>query len=203
MPVSQEFLTSGSPGTLHTQIMEIKFTDQFINYYQKQFNFSQSHVRDSMLDKDEVQKIDLQGKEIFLFKKRIQTPDKLFYWLIEAHYNNNVYSVSAAYRIYAGLIPKIDESPPFEILKNFVDSFGLTLNIGDQARKFFIKEEVLIKNYVPNNEIIKILSDGCANYVNSFWLRIKDVSQHGTIVEIALAYCIDGNKYLGYLISQK
>ncbi len=50
--------------------MQIAFTDSFVNGHQKLFNFNQSHIRDSLINKDEVQKIGVDGKEILLFKKK-------------------------------------------------------------------------------------------------------------------------------------
>ncbi len=122
--------------------------------------------------------------------------------MTEAHRDGDKFLVFSAFRIYPSLIQRIDEVPPLEILKDFVENFGLPLNIGDQVKKFFVKEEIFMNNY-RGGEIVKILDTNCSDFLSNFLIRIKDANERGAIAEVALAYCINVKEYKSYLDVQK
>lgn len=70
-------------------------------------------------------------------QKKKEVPHKL---LVIANRNNDTLEVKIALRVIAGAVSTEKEERPLDVLKAFTDRYGLEVQVGDKAGKFFYYE---------------------------------------------------------------
>ena len=99
--------------------------------------------------------------------------------------------VNFAFRVTHDLLDNpAQKLTPLEILKEFVNRFGLTLRIGTFEGVLLLHEQVPIDPISQSAQLVDIDNPDNASYVTSFMLRKKD-----DIIDVVMAFAINTAAY--------
>lgn len=135
-----------------------------------------------------------KGK-ISIFLKEIHTakPGNDHWLLVQTHRQGLVQQAQSAWRIFPDVVDLADAEKPIDVLKAFVEVFGLELNLGGITGKFI--ESIPVKR----GEDVKFNFLYRGPFFNSVSHTDTD---NPNIVQVGAAYCIDVLKY-AVLLEQK
>jgi hypothetical protein len=185
----------GASGALWTRAYRIEFTTD-----SKAGRVRPVNIEDAVRNPDAFQHLppgpdtSSSNKFLSLFVKRASAREgEPSFTLVQAHRDQDVQRVEAAWRIYPSEVDIKEAREPLDILKAFVARYGLDLKIGGgEVRKFTLYERVPI---APgwNRGLIQVLGRPQSVW-NAFWARAQD-----TYLEVALAYAIALDDYYATL----
>ncbi|MEO9310272.1 MAG: hypothetical protein ABI337_08275 [Nitrososphaera sp.] len=91
---------------------------------------------------------------------------------------------------------------PLVILENLANRCGLTIQVGGTDKgKFITGESFPVGTNLNPQSLVKGWNPEDHAFIQNFMFRVRQVGD-STIVDIAMAYCIDVEKYLEWLHSQ-
>ncbi len=101
-----------------------------------------------------------------------------------------------AFRIYPDLCEEaISDMAPLDLLRRFVDRFGLIVRVGNRENKFHLQQVIPIENPQSGTQLLSVANpENHTHIVQSF---IK-ASRDGRSVEAAIAFCIDTTAYAAW-----
>jgi hypothetical protein len=172
--------------------------------YLKPFDIDKEEVENAVKNFTYHKTINFQGYTIVLIVKKYPK----YLMLIDGRWQSSDRSllVTSVFILGEELVIGIDVSNPLAVLERFCQEFGYTISVGDQQSRFIHYGQIdmvdsskantvdIIRNYV------KITDNGMnvEDYLGD--IRMRPVNLGGYyLIEIALAYCINNDKYSIYL----
>jgi len=133
------------------------------------FYISASHVRNAILEKDQVEVIALEGLRLLCFSKEIvASPSKRFFLLVCAQEKGKNLYVQQAFKINKRLCESEEELHPLKLLELLARTYGYDISVGDRTDKFILYEripvasnrqdEVLKVHHPPGDQVMYILN---------------------------------------------
>lgn len=101
-----------------------------------------------------------------------------------------------AFRIYPDLCEEsLSDLAPLDLLRRFVDRFGLVVRVGDRESKFHLQQVIPVENPQSDTQLL-----GAANPENHAFMMQSFVkpSLDGRSVDTAIAFCIDTTAYAAW-----
>jgi hypothetical protein len=123
-------------------------------------------------------------------------------WLLVQAFRRGAEQVAqSAWRVYSNDVDLSSARNPLDLLKAFVDAFGIEIVVGSQRPAKFVEAVSMIKS--PRDEqmnfaVTAVLPPNVANVFYS-WANRKTTNP--SIFNVGLAYCIDMGRYRTSLIS--
>jgi len=185
--------------------MRIIFTESFKNECQNKFQITENQAKQAIAnpDKQIVAKID--DLDIRFFVKRMLEPKDDYCLLICTRSESNDLLVNLAFRILPELVKEVKTLDPIILLQWLALKFGLPIQIGQQIKKFIFRESIPIKashEQTKLEKLAKVFNPANHSFIQSMFIKIK---QKGDIevANCAIAFCIDLNRYLSWLMDKK
>lgn len=175
----------------------------------RQMCISINKIRQTIQSPDDVTIVDLRKVEKELtgqskgekvsagfYLKRYSTRDGEYHLLVcTREPKGRIKYVEGAYKIYDQIVSGIGEIAPIEILRRFLDHFGIDINIGKKTSRFIFRELLPLKTGLPTTiSFGRIPRDH--NFTVGQYIKIDSTSKQ---ILCALAYAIDNTKYLKWL----
>ncbi len=188
----------GDRGDLNLELYKINFGISFNQV--SNYGVRRSHVESSMRKPDNVQhlvgeRFDQENrKNISLFStfKYSNQIENSFYLFVEAVREDDQLNVISAWRIYPSDVDTRDTRFPLDLLKAFVNVYGLEFRIADYAtHKFLIYDAFPFQAKARENKLIEILNASNDDFYQNFFVRISTLN----VLEVSMAYCINLTKY--------
>ncbi len=187
----------GHLGILPERLYRIRFGDQFRE--SEKFGIRRSHVEEAIGHPDHAQHIlpeSIRSGEhpaVSLFTKTVQGQRSYdtFTLLVTATRENAVQRVDLAWRVYHSDVTISQAYEPLNVLRAFVEKYGIECRVGSSApAKFFCYEAFpLLPSQRAMNPITSISST--EKGLASFLYRVSPLG----VLEVALAYTIDLTQY--------
>ena len=88
--------------------------------------------------------------------------------------------------------------PPLEILKTFVERFGVEIGVGDWSGKFLLQTVVRLTNLADCSEILR-LPKNVPTFAQCFFKGRTDADGKPESISVGLAFAIDLSAYLNWI----
>jgi hypothetical protein len=193
----------GQRGDLRLDLYKIEF-DAFFHDTAEKRGIRKNHVEYALRHPDEAQHI-LPGRikaegfpAVSLYAKHHGDPRSTdrFTLLVQTERKGYLQHINSAWRVYHSDVNLSQVHEPLDILRAFVDVYGLYCRVNDSAptKLFFYEAFPLAPGQQPTS-ILKFDSSQAATFDASFLVRVSPLG----VVEIALAYVIDSARYMSDL----
>jgi hypothetical protein len=194
----------GERGTLAPSLYRIEFTQQFVRGYEGQ-GANRADVERTLQAPDRVDHIVPTGlgmqpdKATSLYVKLFpnsSTPLKTFSLLVGCQRVGNIQRVGHAWRIYHSDVDLSRTITAVDVLRAFVDKYGVEITVGEKKDKFFWYERVPVKSDAPS-DIVKF------NHSKNIDMEVN--FQRGLYIngalEIVYAFAINNTVYRADLLT--
>ena len=190
----------GNWGGLPPDQYNVEFLDSFADHHDK-FGIKKKYLEEIVRSPDDVQHLlcdrfrDIYKGAVSLYIKtfRYNTAFKTFTVLVEARRENATQIVSKSWRVYHSDVDLSGCRRPLDILKTFVDVYGITYRLADcEPTKFTLFAEVRFSEHHPSESFLHPVSPPGVPFEGSFILNRRDAD----VVEVSLVYAINLAKYL-------
>jgi|Deesub1362B_J571_1020462.scaffolds.fasta_scaffold02209_11 hypothetical protein len=179
--------------------MKIIFTDLFKNECKIKFKIEENIIQQAITDPNAKNIVKLDDKEfIFLIKKLPELNNE--YLLVCTRKEANKLMVDLAFRILPELVEEARTLEPIIILQQLAMKFGLTIRIGPQLNKFIFKESIPIESSIKTQSLVEIHNPEKHKFIQNILLK---VDKKNKLAICALAFCIDVDKYMSWLIGKR
>jgi hypothetical protein len=152
-----------------------------------------SHVEDAVKHPDDHQHLMAEGmptgsEDVSLFMKRVMSREaqRRHWLLVQCHRVGMNQRVGAAWQIYPDDLRLERARKPIDVLKAFVDVYGVPIKVGEQ-KGLFIESQT----YPPGTQVSV---DWTGAPREHFVSSVRSVTAGGT-VRVGASYCIDIGKY--------
>jgi len=184
----------GSKGFLPTSLYRMEFTPKFdagVDFYQ----VSRNHIRNAVLHADMTEHLmseivagdDTPFGSLFFFTPPIKK-GPAYSILIKADRIGARLLIDEAYRVYHDEIRLVDAGSPLEILRRFLDKFGLDIELNGERSRLIIRKVI----YATAGQVITLVhGDGS---------RIAHKCENDGPVEVVLAYSVSDGLYAEQLM---
>jgi len=182
--------------------MRFIFTDLFKKECRDKFRITEDQVRQAIINPDEQQFANFDDLSLRFFIKRIPEHQGEHYLLVCTRLEGGNLLVDLAFRILPELVEEVKTPDPIILLQQLALKFGLTIRIGQQLNKFIFKESIPIKSSIESAKLVEILNPENHSFIQSMFIKIE---QQGDmkVANCALAFCIDLDSYLSWLMGKK
>jgi len=188
----------GDRGDLNLRLYKIKFTDVF--KIQSNHGVDKRLVELTIHHPDSFEhllseRFDLDGgKNISLFTgfHPSKQSDNSFVILVEAEREKDQMNVFSAWRIFLSDVDIRDAKSPLDVLKAFVDVYGVDFIIGElYFRRFVLYETFPIQGSHGGYPLIRAKDTSDIDIHGNFYFRVNPLN----VIELSMAYFINLNKY--------
>jgi hypothetical protein len=182
--------------------MKVEFTEEFEQNCQGKFQIAREQVRQSVINPDSQQILQLDGLIIGFFIKRITRQSAEFLVLTSAAKDGEDWLVDLAFRVLPELVVGLGVIEPLMVLQQLVHRFGLTLKIDHQLNKFIMQEVIAIEEGIKESiQIFEVLNPANHTVVQNIFMRIDDHNGNRSI-KCAIAYALDADEYTSWLLAK-
>lgn len=170
--------------------MRVSFGNDFNTLY-GEFGIRQTHIENAIAQKDSTDVIKIEGlPKILIFSKRIETDTKKYELVVGAsEKNENEIQIAFAFKIPFDNLGK----SPLNTLENLSRNCGMEITIGGEKSRFFLKKSFPLSGFSQHIE----------NPLDHDFLTSFLMAKTNKSMECAVAFCIDKNKYLEILKTQR
>lgn len=182
----------------------IRFTD-LAKAFEKDFAIPRKTIAKTISDFSQFHFVRLpdgkKEREVLLFTKVFEGSGTPVLYLAITHQTDHAIEVAEVYRIRRDLADGVFRLPPLDVLRLLVEKFGLPIAIGETTQKFILSKQIQVKQSTA--KLIEVVRFG---KLPKFYLSsmVKVTGTHSRrIVDCALAYCIDHDKYREWAFSGK
>jgi hypothetical protein len=187
----------GQKGLLKLDQYDIKFEKQFSSL--SQLGIRKSHVQSAIRNPDLVEHLyDKNYEDFSKISLFLKFPKPDFCLLVYASRSGSTLIVLWAWRIYTSDIDISKASTALDILKLFVEKYGIELKIGKKSSKFFISEKISFssiedaKKYLNPEYFFDKHGASGKSIIGSFMVKLNEKEPSIVIDNV---YCIDLDKY--------
>lgn len=182
--------------------MGIVFTDLFKKECRDKFRITEDQVQQVITNPDEQQVVSFDELTLRFFVKRIFEAEVEYYLLVCTRLENGNLLVDLAFKILPELIGEVKTLEPIILLQQLALKFGLTIRIGQQLNKFIFRELIPLKSSAEPAKLVEVLNPENHSFIQSMFIKIE---QQGDmkIANCALAFCIDSDRYLSWLMGRR
>ncbi len=182
--------------------MNIVFTELFNKECRDKFQIAETHVEEAITSPNEKEAAKFDELEVrFFVKQMLQAGDK-YYLLVCTRWDGNSLLVDLAFRIPTELVDEAKTLKPIIILQQLALKFGLTIRVGQQLNKFIFRELIPITRAEEPAKIIEVINPEKHSFLQLMFIKIEQQGD-ARIANCALAYCIDSDRYLSWLMGKK
>lgn len=180
----------------------IIFSELFKNECECKLQIIEDQVRQVIANPDETETVKFDDLELIFFIKKLPHLESENFILVCSHLKDENLLVDLAFRILPELVDEIKTIQPIILLQELALKFGLTIRIGQQHNKFIFRESISLKSSQDLKKLIEIMNPYNHSFMQSIFIKIN---QKGNIkiANCALAYCIDSDKYMAWLMGKK
>lgn len=192
----------GQRGDLRPDFYKIEFGDSFREAEKR--GIKKSHVEDALRHPDEVQhlipeRIRAEGfPAVSLYTRHHghQRSTDRFTLLVQTMREGYTQRISSTWRVYHSDVNLSQAHEPLDMLRAFVDVYGLYCRVGTSvpAKFFFYEAFPLVPGQRPT-EMLKFDAPQEALFDSSFLVRVSPLG----VIEVAIAYVIDLGRYMSDL----
>jgi hypothetical protein len=192
----------GQRGDLRPDFYKIEFGDSF--HEAEKRGIRKSHVEDALRHPDEVQhllpeRIQKEGfPAVSLYAKNHgeQRSADQFTLLVQTTREGYTQRVDSTWRVYHSDVNLSQAHEPLDLLRAFVEVYGLYCRVGNSApAKFFLYEAFPLTPGQRPTEILKIDVPQGVFFETSSLIRVSSLG----VIEVAIAYVIDMVRYMNDL----
>lgn len=178
--------------------MEIKFSPSYDKVCNKEYGIRRNHVVEAITHHDKKQ--DITDKHI-IYTKKIDNTQPPYILIIVASFENNILTVTEAYKAYFSLYTSsIANLEPVKLLELLAKKFGLPLSIGGSIfKRFFYNEKIQPMNslMIDRNNIVRVDIPG--QYTPFISVTLFKFEDGKKTINCALALTIETNPYVEWL----
>jgi hypothetical protein len=192
----------GQQGDLRPDLYQIKLGD-FRHELEKR-GIRRSHIEDALhrphglqhLLPEKIRSGEFPALSLYIkHHGELQSPDR-FTLLVQAQREGDRLTINSAWRIYHVDVDLSKVHEPVDILRAFVDVYGLYCRVGNSApAKFFLYEEFRMASGQQATEIIRADSPTDVALEASSLIRVRNFG----VIEVAVAYIINMSWYISDL----
>jgi len=182
--------------------MRIIFTDLFKKECRDKFQITEDQVQQAITNPDKRQVANFDDLSLRFFIKRMPEPQGEHYLLVCTRLEGSNLLVDLAFRILPELVEEVKTLNPIILLQQLALKFGLTIRVGQQLNKFIFRESIPIKSSIEPAKLVEVLNPKNHSFIQSMFIKIERQGDM-KIANCALAFCIDEDKYLSWLIGKK
>jgi hypothetical protein len=188
---------AGQAGRLSPAVYKVEQSPVFAELFSK-FAPKRKVVEDAVRHPDDFQHLMTEGavenEVISLFMKRLEPGGgKPPHWLlVQTHRREMTQVVQSAWRVYPDDVDLTRARSPLDVLKAFVETFGMTVRVGGRSEKFV--ESVTVVG--TRNALMEITPAPRGPYFSSV-SQVKTTAPG--VFNVGIAYCIDLVKYAAAL----
>ncbi|MCK4339465.1 MAG: hypothetical protein KAW87_05715, partial [Candidatus Cloacimonetes bacterium] len=182
--------------------MRIIFSELFKNECQNKFQITEDQAKQVITSPDKQQATKFDNLDLKFFVKEKFEPGGKYYLLVCTHLKDGNFLVDLAFRILSELVEEVKTLEPIVLLQQLALKFGLTIRIGQKLNKFIFSESIPIKPSHDQTKLVEVLNPENHSFLQSMFVKIE---QRGDIkiANCALAFCIDSDRYLSWLLGRK
>ena len=182
--------------------MRIIFTDLFKKECRDKFRITEDQVQQAITNPDEQQFANFDDLSLRFFVKKMLEAEGEHYLLVCTRLEGSNLLVDLAFKILPELVEEVKTLDPLILLQMLALKFGLTIRIGQQFNKFIFRESISLKSSVEPAKLVEVLNPENHSFIQSMFIKIE---QQGDmkIANCALAFCIDLDRYLSWLMDKK
>ena len=184
--------------------LPIRVTD-LAKSFEKDFAIPRKTIKETVSDFGQFHFIRLpdgkKEREVLLFTREFREHRERVLYLAVTHQTDHAIEVAETYRIRRDLAHDVFRLPPLKVLELFVERFGLLISIGGTTQKFILSEQIKVERSAAKLVEVVRLAD-IPSYHVSVMVKVTGTRSH-RIVDCALAYCIDRDKYREWTLPGK
>lgn len=169
--------------------MKITFTELF--NMEIASTVSKENIINTIKKPEQIQLSEMDNNVLFVCSQTL--PDEKCILIILGFIENNDYKVSLAFKFIIDNFEQFKSKKPLEILKEFVEKYGLNIKVG-YTSDIFIHHQTFWVETSTQYDIVKIENPNNNSFIQSIMIKIE---QHGSKnrVDCHLAFCINKDKY--------
>ncbi|MEK6742309.1 MAG: hypothetical protein AABZ15_01795 [Nitrospirota bacterium] len=179
--------------------MNVVFTQLYQDVCEVWFGIQKADVQITLAAPDAQQLYQIEDLELGLCTKRFQRNGSDALLLVCTRKGSDTQSVDLAFWILPDLIVGVTGLEPLVLLQLLATRFGLSLRVGNQVNKFVFRETITINGPMEANQIVQIINPENHSFVQSIFIKVSEDSR-GHHIHLALAYCIDTDEYIKWLL---
>ena len=166
------------------------------NEHLKKLKISKDDVIATIKRYDEISRKDIVGDGTLIIYLKLISDD--YYILVDSLLQNKQLIVARFYKLYPELIKEISTKVPLKVLENFAIKFGCPVKAGLSSKNFVYDESFPLSDCEDPEKPVSGLFPKDHGVMINVMYQVRD--DGGTqMVDIAIAYCIDTDDYIGYL----
>ncbi len=120
-----------------------------------------------------------------------------YYLLVACRVKDNLCDVDLAFVMLSELVNNIDTIEPIDLLRTFVNRFGLDIKIGYTQNKFIHHQTFWVDTTNPT-KIVEILNPDNHPFIQVMWFKVDKHGHRGKL-DVHMAYCIEKENYLKWI----
>lgn len=189
----------GQRGELWPSHYEVEFSRQFADTAEKR-GVRRKHVVEALRQPDAVEHLltprikDSDSVHFSLYIKVVKKPETTdpFNLLVQTRRTGNVQSVASVWRIYLKDVNLKNVREPLDVLRAFVEVYGMDFRIAESSwGKFFLYESIQPGVNQRTTKILEVENLKNENWESGMLFRKSSLG----VIEIAVAYVINISKY--------
>ncbi|MGZ4882165.1 MAG: hypothetical protein ACXV7G_14115, partial [Halobacteriota archaeon] len=178
--------------------MEIVFTPGIIEC-QQLFQITKSHILKAVEDPNQKQAIDVNGLRLEFYTNEEEAGYTI---LVCAHKENEKLLLDSTFKVFPTLITETHALEPLELLRQLALKFGLVMHFGPEATRFLVHRVRPMPAGSNQTPLIGVSNPGNHFPLQRFFLKI-DQANGMNLINCSLAYCIDLNTYIAWLMDEQ
>ena len=182
--------------------MSTIFTEMFKKECRDKFQITETMVQQALTSPNEQETAKFDELELRFFVKQMLHAGGKYYLLVCTRWDGSNLLVDLAFRIPIELVDEAKTLKPIILLQQLALKFGLTIRVGQQLNKFIFRELIPIKLSGEPTKLVEVINPDNHSFTQTMFLKLErqgDVK----IANCALAYCIDSDRYLSWLLGQE
>ncbi len=191
---------AGQAGRLPTGLYEVTLTPGFLPMFGR-YGIKKKLIEEAIHKPDDFEHLlteDAKEQDVIsLFMKRMLPSGREPHWLlVQTHRQGIVQVAQSAWRVYPTDVDLSHAEKPLDVLKAFVETFGLGITLGNRHTKF-IESEPFVGAGIHAQKLIHEIAQRNAQFPH---LKFFASASHVRTVtsdkfNVGVAYCIDLTKY--------
>ncbi len=197
---SDALARAGQAGRLPPGLYEVRLTANFMTTFGRH-GIKKKLIEEIVHKPDDLQHLLTKHAQeqdvISLFMKRMQPAGKEAHWLLTQTHRQGIAQIAqSAWRVYPADVDLSEAKDPLDVLKAFVETFGLNIPLGNRQTKFIESEPLFGKGTNAQQLLRSIIEQNAKLPHLSFFASASHVrTLTPNRYNVGVAYCIDLRKY--------
>lgn len=179
--------------------LTVELPEAFEKELRDKFNLHPEDILDTIREPEAEERLVMDDLELDFFQRYIPQSPAPYHVLAYGRRIDNILQVNMAWKLQPDFSRTIRSGSPLDIIRKFAMHYGLEISFFGNKSRFFLNRKFIMPNDNKDQDL-RIHNPEGHEYVQQIFTRTLQ-QQQKTVVECALAMCIDMDLYRSAMVT--